>query len=132
MFVSGCGKVSASKKFVGTYTVSDAWSSSKVGTGNLNYDMMITSDGDDGILLINANKTFSGVKATVSDDQITIPSQQITSNAGTKYMINGYTGKLKDNNLDLKFVYSDILYGSAVGEVECTITGTKQKSSSDK
>ena len=132
VFISGCSKVSPSKKFVGTYTVTDAWSSSKVGTGNLNYDMMITSDGDEGILLINANKTFSGVKATVNDDQITIPSQQITSNAGTKYMINGYTGKLKDNNLDLKFVYSDMLYGAAVGEVECTITGTKQKSSSDK
>ena|SRR6266540_2088993 len=132
IFISGCSKESASKKFAGTYTISDSWTSTKVGSGNLDYDMIIVPDGDEGIMLMNVNKTFNGVKANVSEDQITVPSQQISSNAGTKYTINGYTGKLKDNKLDLKFVYSDALYGYAVGEVECTINGTKQKTSSDK
>lgn len=132
LFISGCSKERASDKFSGTYTVSDTWSSSKVGTGNLDYDMIIVPDGDEGIMLMNVNKTFSGVKAKVSDETITIPSQQISSNAGTKYTINGYTGKLKENKLDLTFVYSDALYGYAVGEVQCVISGTKQKSSSDK
>ena len=132
ILISGCSKEPAGKKFAGTYTVTDAWKSTTVGSGNLAYDMMVVADGDDGIMLMNVNKTFSGVKAKVSSDEITVGSQMISSNAGTKYQINGYTGKLKDDKLDLKFVYSDVLFANAVGEVECTITGTKQKTSSDK
>ena len=130
LFAIGCGKKEKpSEKFSGTYKVIDQWSSSKaeIGTGTLNYDLTIVPDGDEGVLLMNVNRTFNGVKAKVTDDAITIPSQPITSGSGTSYMINGYTGKLSENNLTLSFVYSDALYGYSVGEVTCAITGAKPK-----
>ncbi len=132
IIISGCGKKD-NEKFAGVYSVSDDWKSSKtiIGSGNLEYDMTVVPDGDDGVLLMNVNKTFNSVKATVEGESITVGSQIIQSVSGTKYKINGYSGKLKDNKLDLKFVYSDALYGDAVGEVECNISGTKPKSSKD-
>lgn len=132
IFIAGCGQ-KPSQKFAGVYSVTDDWKSSKtaIGSGNLEYDMTVVPDGDDGVLLMNVNKTFNSIKASVEGETMTVNSQIVSSNSGTKYKINGYTGKLKDNKLDLKFVYSDALYGDAVGEVECTITGTKPKSSKD-
>ena len=130
--ISGCGKKD-NQKFAGVYSVTDDWKSSKtaLGNGSLEYDMTVVPDGDEGtdVLLMNVNKTFNSVKATVEGDNITVNSQITTNISGTKYKINGYTGKLKDNKLDLKFVYSDALYSDAVGEVECSISGTKPKSS---
>lgn len=128
-------KEKPNEKLSGVYKVVDNWSSSKtlIGSGTLQYDLIITPSGDDGIILMNLNRTLNGIKATViSDNEFTIPTQSTTSAAGNQYTVNGYRGKLTGNSLDLKFAYGDDLYASAIGTVDCAITGTKEKSASEK
>lgn len=128
---AGCGKSERpSDKFSGTYPVKDSWSSTKseIGNGNLAYDLIIVPDGDDGVVLMNVNKTLNGVKGKVKDDEITIEKQTAKSIAGKSYMVMGQTGRLIDNNKLVLFVsYSDEDYGNAIGEVRCDINGTKEK-----
>jgi hypothetical protein len=127
---AGCGKSERpSDKFSGTYPVKDSWSSTKtlIGSGNLAYDLIIVPDGDDGVVLMNVNKTLNGVKAKVKDNQFTIEKQIAKSIAGKSYTVMGQTGMLTENKLNLYFSYSDEDYGDAIGEVRCDISGTKEK-----
>lgn len=136
LFLFGCGKKERpSEKLSGVYKATDNWSSNKtvIGSGTLQYDLIITPDGEDGLILMNVNRTLNGIKATViNDNEFTIPTQNATSAAGKQYTVNGFRGKLTGNSLDLKFTYGDDLYASAIGTVDCAITGTREKSSSEK
>ena len=125
LFYVSCGP--ASFKFSGIYSVSDSWTSSKtdIGTGNLEYDLTIVPDGNDGVILMNVNKTLNRVKAKVKGDELIVEKQVAVSSSGKAYAVLGQTGKLSDNKLVLKFSYSDTEYANGIGEITCEITGTK-------
>src|SRR5438045_893345 len=106
ILIAGCGKsIRPSDKFSGTYPVKDSWSSTKtdIGSGNLAYDLIIVPDGEDGIILMNVNKTLNGVKGKVKDNQFTIEKQTAKSIAGKTYTVMGQTGMLTENKLNLYF-----------------------------
>lgn len=130
LFASGCGKKEKpNEKFIGTYKVTDDWKSSRteIGSGSLKYDLIIVPDGEDGLLLMNVNKTLNSVKAKVTDDIFTIPYQTSVSSTGKTYNVNGFTGKIVGDKLELKFAFNEDALYSGIGNVDCNINGTKEK-----
>jgi len=127
LFLTSCG--GGSLKYSGIYDVNDKWSSSKtdLGTGSLDYELIIIPDGADGVILMNVNKTLNRVRAKVKGDEIVIEKQTLQSVSGKTYTVSGKTGKLVDNKLLLTFVYSDVDHANSIGEITCDITGTKEK-----
>jgi hypothetical protein len=134
--VFGCGKKkeNPNAKFTGTYKVHDTWGSSKefIGSGSLDYDLTITAEGEDGIILNNVNKTLDGIKAKVSGDSIIIKKQTVKSKAGKSYDVDEKTGTVTNNSLSLIFGYDDLDHGDAIGYIYAELSGVKNPSSSEK
>ncbi len=133
---AGCGKKKEvpNAKFLGTYKVNDTWGSSKplIGSGSLEYEMTITADGENAVILNNLNKTLDGVKAKVSGDSLLISKQTLKSKSGSTYDVDEKVGVLKGSNINIIFGYDDLNYADAIGYVYAELNGVKNSSPSDK
>lgn len=126
----GCGKSQhPGYKFTGLYSVEDQWKSSKelIGNGNLEYDLIIIPYGEDGVMLMNVNKTLNKVKAKIDGDKLVFQKQTVKSAADKSYSVAEQTGTISENKLEMDFEYSDSNYGDLIGTVTCKITGKLEK-----
>lgn len=128
MMFSACGKKLKPTDVAGSYAVADSWKSSieMIGTGNLNYDLDIVADGEDGVILMNVNKTLSGVKGKLKGDEILIDKQTIASPSGNLYDVLPGKAKIMDQKIMLTFTYSDEERANGIGKVTCDIMGSKK------
>lgn len=115
-------------KYLGTYTVSEIWSSQTCGGGQQNYTMTITA-GSSGTTVIISNFThlFSNITGDVSDTKIIIPTQNgVTDGTGKTWDIN--SGSFIPNSPDvltLDFSLNDISYANTCGSYGGTAEATK-------
>lgn len=129
LMVASCGKKAKPADVAGAYTVTDSWKSNKelIGNGTLNYDLEIVADGDDGVILMNVNKTLNGVKARIKGGEIVIEKQTLASASGNLYDVLPGTAKIVDDKLLVTFTYTDEARANGIGEVKCDIMGAKSK-----
>lgn len=126
----GCGKAQhPGYKFTGIYSVEDQWTSSKefIGSGDLEYDLIIVPYGEDGVMLMNVNKTLNRVKAKIDGDKFVIQKQTVKSAADKSYSVVEQSGTLTENELEIDFEYNDSNYGDLIGTIQCKIKGKLEK-----
>jgi hypothetical protein len=119
LIFSSCKKDADNEKFAGTYNM-------LIGCGDPHI-MTVTLEGEKGINLNNFGDNGQGwvLKATVSGNDITIPSQTFSDGSGDLY-VSG-SGSLSGNSitLQLSIEYSDYTNSANDYSLDCSTTGTK-------
>lgn len=116
-------------KFLGTYSVSESFTSDKCGTGTDTYTMTIMKGNTDTkIIISNLLNLFDNINATVSGNNLTISNKlSVTDNKGslTTWDINSGSGSISGSTLTFTTNIDDISFANACGNVNSTVTATK-------
>lgn len=108
-------------KFIGTYQATEDC------TPGQSFTMTIqaTAGGDNGVVISNFGNFDNAVTATVSGNNITVPSQTFNVNAGGALLIITVSGNgsISDKTMTITYTWMDAAMG---GSDTCVMTGTKQ------
>ena len=116
-------------KFIGSYTVSESFTTTTGGSGSQGYNLTITAGNTSNqIILNNLNNGFSNVVATVAGSSFTIvPQGGVYNTGGGNYWdIDSGSGTLTGSSLSFNITADDYNYDNVAGYIYFTSTGLKQ------